>query len=157
MTRSSESKAVCFNCRFIEAGAQLKLGARCPRCNYPLILNTGPVALGGEDLDRIFRLLADPYARRGRDALPGITAPRRARPRLLAAVKTPAPEPQPAAQPAQPAPAPASARVPVSRPVAAAAGSPVRAAAQTRPDGTRTSRVLDARRPRAPRRRWLLA
>src|SRR5262249_60656351 len=110
-------------CRFIERGARLKLGARCRRCNYPLILTTGPVALGGEDLDRIFRLLADPYARRGRDALPGVTAPRRARPRLLAAVKTPAPEPHPAAQPPPPPPPPARPRGPASTPAPAARGS----------------------------------
>src|SRR5215831_13137070 len=135
-----ENKAVCFNCRFVEPGADLRTSARCPRCGYPLILNLASVSLDAQELERIFRVLHDPYTHRGVGVLPGISAPRK--PRRMVPVKTPVP----GTRTADPAP-------PATR-SAAAGAPPSRATAQTRPDASpRTGRVLDARRP--GRRRWL--
>ena len=80
MDTARNSKAICFNCRFIQAGCDNPRAGRCPSCGYPLIVNTAPVALAADELDQAFRLLTSPFAtRRGSETLPGISSPRKKR------------------------------------------------------------------------------
>ena len=171
---AGQSKAVCFGCRYVEADASLRPdAARCPRCGYPLILNTASVALATEELDVLFRLLRSPFMRQGEEGLPGIAEPRRKReprrtPPGVRVVEAPAPAAA-AAQRVAPRPAQRSAAAPGpavdNRPAAARIYTP-----RIEPEGRPTARtarlgtpiprprVLDARRPTVQsRRRWLLA
>jgi hypothetical protein len=112
MQSGQVSQAVCFNCRLVEQGAALESLGRCPRCSYPLILNTAPVALESEELDRLFRVLHTPFAQKWRESLPGITPPvKRRQRRRTSEVSAPAP----IVALRTPAPAPAAASEPVAR------------------------------------------
>jgi len=133
MDKASNSKAICFNCRFIQAGCEKPAAGRCPNCGYPLILNTASVALGADELEQVFRLLTSPFAGR-RETLPGITNPRKKRRTRRVPIQEGPTEPLPKVE--EPAPPPRAARPIVVRKV---------------------GRVMDARRPHAQRRKWLLA
>jgi hypothetical protein len=139
MDQAASNKAICFNCRFIQAGCDKVVAGRCPNCGYPLILNTGPVALAAEELEQVFRLLTSAFGgRRGNESLPGINVSRKRRRTRKVPLADGPTEPLPKIDEPQKATPP-----------------PVRA---TRPAMTRkVGRVLDARRPQAQRRRWLLA
>ena len=135
MDHPKDSKAICFNCRFIQAGGEQTLVGRCPNCGYPLILNTGPVALAADELEQVFRLLTSAFGgRRGAESLPGISIARKRR----RTRKVPL-----ADGPTEPLP-----KIPEPEPVRAARPAVPR----------KVGRVMDARRPQAQRRRrWLLA
>jgi hypothetical protein len=46
------TKSICFKCHFVGIGLS---ALRCPSCAFPLIQDTGAVALGVHDLERYFR------------------------------------------------------------------------------------------------------
>ena len=136
MDRAKDSKAICFNCRFIQAGGEQTLVGRCPNCGYPLILNTGPVALAADELEQVFRLLTSAFGgRRDTESLPGISMARKRRRTRKVPLRDGPTEPLPKIEEPRPEP------VRAARPAAA----------------RKVGRVMDARRPQAQRRRWLLA
>lgn len=69
------TKAICFNCHFVGIGIG---DPHCPVCSFPLIKNTEPVALGANDLDRLFERPATPPPGRKALPLPGVSAEPRA-------------------------------------------------------------------------------
>lgn len=136
MDKAANSKAICFNCRFIQAGCEKPAAGRCPNCGYPLILNTAPVALAADELEQAFRLLTSPFAsRRGAENLPGITNLRKKRRTRRVPIQDNATEPLP--------------KIDESAPAARATRPPTAV--------RKVGRVMDARRPQAQRRKWLLA
>jgi hypothetical protein len=68
------TKAICFKCRFVAIGLS---EARCPVCAYPLISNTESVALGAQDIDRLFERKESIAAFKA-PPLPGVSAEPRA-------------------------------------------------------------------------------
>jgi hypothetical protein len=101
-------------------------------------VNTASVALAADELEQVFRLLTSPFAsRRGAENLPGITNLRKKRRTRRVPIQDGPTEPLPKID----SPAPPPPRVPKSGSIAV----------------RKVGRVMDARRPQAQRRKWLLA
>jgi hypothetical protein len=146
-----EGKAICFGCRYIEVGGGSVPAPRCPRCGYPLILNSASVSLSETELEQVFRMLVGPYSRRG-GGLPGISAPKPRRQRRMTPVVTPLAPPEPPPPPIPQAPPRAETVGGKGRPSPAASRvmTPINRS-------TATPQAAGSARTRRRTRKWLLA